>query len=299
MSIRVNPDIAPDLLADLQLLQSQQNTANLQLASGQSINFPSDDPAGAAGLVLNHAQASQIDQFQKNISSLETTLQIGDSTMTSVVEAFTQAITLGVEGGNSSLSASDLQAIAQQVQGIRNQILGLANTSSEGVFLFSGTDVGTQPYTLNSASPDGVAYNGNNGVDSIQLSSGQAVQINIPGSQVFTNSAGDVFGALNQLITALQSGTGIAAANQAMDQAFNVLDTQRLFFGTTLAQVQSTGNFLSNDQLQLSTQASQLSGADLASALTTLDQTQLASQALLESAGRTLSLPSLLDFLTT
>ena len=299
MSIRVNPDIAPDLLADLQLLQSQQNTANLQLASGQSINFPSDDPAGAAGLVLNHAQASQIDQFQKNISSLETTLQIGDSTMTSVVEAFTQAITLGVEGGNSSLSASDLQAIAQQVQGIRNQILGLANTSSEGVFLFSGTDVGTQPYTLNSAAPDGVAYNGNNGVDSIQLSSGQAVQINIPGSQVFTNSAGDVFGALNQLITALQSGTGIAAANQAMDQAFNVLDTQRLFFGTTLAQVQSTGNFLSNDQLQLSTQASQLSGADLASALTTLDQTQLASQALLESAGRTLSLPSLLDFLTT
>jgi flagellar hook-associated protein 3 FlgL len=297
MSIRVNPDIAPDLLADLQLLQSQQNTANLQLASGQSINFPSDNPAGAADLVLNHAEASQIDQFQKNITSLETTLQIGDSTMTSVVEAFTQAVSLGVEGGNSDLSASDLQAIAQQVEGIRNQMLGLANTSSEGAFLFSGTDVGTEPYTLSSASPDGVAYNGNNGVDSIQLSGGQTVQINIPGSQVFTNSAGDVFGALNQLITALQSGTGVAAANQAMDQAFNVLDTQRLFFGTTLAQVQSTGNFLSNDQLQLSTQASQLSGADLASAITTLDQTQIASQALLESAGRTLSLPSLLSFL--
>jgi flagellar hook-associated protein 3 FlgL len=178
-----------------------------------------------------------------------------------------------------------------------HQLLGLANTSSEGVFIFSGTDATTQPYALNPASPDGVTYSGNTGVNSIELSNGQTIQTNVPGSQVFSNSAGDVFGALNQLINALQTGTGVAAANTAMDQAFNALNAQRLFFGTALSQVQSTSNFLSTDQLQLSSQASQISGADMASAITTLDQTETASEVLLESAGKTLSLPSLLSYI--
>jgi flagellar hook-associated protein 3 FlgL len=297
MSIRVNPNVAPDLLSDLQIIQQQQNQADLQVASGRSINSPSDNPAGAADLVINSAQSSQVDQFQQNITNLETSLQIGDSTMSSVVEAFTQAISLGVQGGNSNYSSADLEAIAQQVSGIRNQILGLANTSSEGVYLFSGTEPGTQPYGLDPTSADGVSYSGNNAANSVEVSNGQMVQINIPGSQVFSNSAGDVFGALNQLISALQSGTGIDAANSAMDQAFNVLNTQRLFFGNTLSQVQQTSSFLSTEQLQLSTQANQIDSANMAAATTDLAQTDLASQTLLQAAGKTLGLPSLLNYI--
>jgi flagellin-like hook-associated protein FlgL len=47
-SIRVNPNVLPDLLSALAQTRQQENTATLELASGSRINQPSDDPAGAA-----------------------------------------------------------------------------------------------------------------------------------------------------------------------------------------------------------------------------------------------------------
>jgi chemotaxis protein MotB len=63
-----------------------------------------------------------------------------------------------VQAGNSSLSAGDRQAIAQQLQGIQQQLVSIANTRSGGTYLFAGTQVETQPFTLNSSSGSGVNY---------------------------------------------------------------------------------------------------------------------------------------------
>ncbi|MFY9531747.1 MAG: response regulator [Candidatus Acidiferrales bacterium] len=142
-----------------------------------------------------------------------------------------------------------------------------------------------------------INYQGNNAVNSIQLSNGQTAQINSPGTQLFTNAAGDAFGALNQLLTALQTGNGIVAANAALGQAFTTLNTSRVFFGNTLRQVQETDSFLASDKLQLNIQGNQIAGADLAAATAHLATTQVALQALLEAAGKTLGQGSLLDFI--
>ena len=62
------------------------------------------------------------------------------------MEALTTAQSVGVEGANSTLNTSNRQALAQQIQGIQQDILGLANTSYNGEYLFSGTKTTTQPY---------------------------------------------------------------------------------------------------------------------------------------------------------
>ena len=51
-SIRVNPNIIPDLLSALAETRQQADTATIELATGSRINQPSDDPAGAAQLYL-------------------------------------------------------------------------------------------------------------------------------------------------------------------------------------------------------------------------------------------------------
>lgn len=297
MPLRVNPNLSTDFFAELQIVRRQQNQALQQLASGSRINAPSDDPAGAAALLENQSQSDQVDQFQKNIQDLQPQLQAADSALSSVVSAVTQAISLGVEGGNSTLGASNLQSLAQEVSGIRDEILGIANTSVQGQYIFSGTLTKTAPYVLDAASPSGVSYQGNTGVNSIQLSNGQTAPINLPGSQLFSNPGGDLFGALQQLITALQTGTGVSAATAALSQAFSLLDNVRTFYGTTLNELNNSETFLSNESVQLSTQATQIAGADLAAATTTLAQTQTATTALLTSQGKALSLPTLFDFL--
>jgi flagellar hook-associated protein 3 FlgL len=296
MSIRVNPNILPDLLSGLNQVRQQLNQSDLELASGRSINEPSDNPAGTSALILNHAAQAQNDSYQQNVSDLQSRLQIADSSLSSAVSVINQAISLGTEAGNSTLSNSDRQVIAQQLSGIQQQLVGIANTTSGGTYLFSGTLVETQPFTVDPSAAAGVTYNGNNSVTSVQVASGQSVNVNVPGSQLFLNSSGSVLGSINQLITAVQSNSGISAAVTAVGQASSEFDTQRLSYDTALNQLQSAGTFLSSEQLQLSTQETNLDGADIPQVATQLSQAEIAYTSLLEAESKVLNLPNILSF---
>jgi flagellar hook-associated protein 3 FlgL len=297
MSSRVNPHILPDLLASIEQAQQNQQTAVQQMSTGRSVNNLSDNPAAAAGLVLNNALSSEAGQFLSNVTDAQGKLQSADSALSNATKVLTTAITVGAEGANGTLSASDRQALAQQVQGLQQQMLGLANTSYEGVYIFGGTQVTSTPFTADSSSPSGVQYQGNNGVTSVQVGQGQSVQTNVSGSQLFLNSSGNAFQALNDLANALNSGNGIVAANTEVQQAFDQLSTQRVFYGNALSQLQSSQSFLNQEQVDLSTQQNQLVGANLSAVVANESQAQVNLEAALSATGQVLSLPNLFSFL--
>jgi flagellar hook-associated protein 3 FlgL len=297
MTLRVNPDPAPDLLAAIALNRQAQSTALQQISTGRLVNQLADNPAAASQDTLNHVQNSLDDQFLQNISFLQSQGQSIDSTLSSVVQAVTQSISLAVEGANGTLSDADRQAVAEQVTGIRDQVLGLANQTFQGNYVFSGTATSTQPFVLDATQPDGVRYNGNTNVNSIKISSGQTIAINLPGSQIFTNPAGDLLGALNGLITALQTNTNIAAANTSLNQAFSLLTTQRVFYGNALQQMQSTQTFLNTEKLQGAQAENSLVGVDMANAITNLEQASVATNAILSATNQILTTLNLLTYL--
>jgi flagellar hook-associated protein 3 FlgL len=297
MSIRINPDQAPDLLVAIAMNRQSQNSALQQISTGRSVNQLSDNPAAAAQVVLNHVQSSQDSQYLTNISALTSQGQTIDSTLNSAVLALNKAISLGVEGANGTLSNTDRQAVASQLIGIRDQVLGLANTTYQGNYVFAGTATSTQPFVLDSTQADGVKYNGNAGVNSAQIAPGQTIALNLPGNQIFTNPSGDVLGALNGLITALQNNSGLAAANTNLSQAFSQLSTQRVFYGNALQQLQSSQTFLNTDKVQLATQENSLVGVDLATSITNLEQAGVATNAILSATGQILSTLNLLNYL--
>jgi len=297
MSIRINPDPAPDLLAAIQLDQQKQSTATQQVSTGRPVNSLSDNPAAAADVVFNHIQGSEDDQCLQNISDLSSQLQTADSALNSVVTAATQAISLGVEGANGNLSAANQQAIATQVTGIRDQILSLANQTYEGNYLFAGTATSTQPFVLNGAQPGGVQYNGNTHVNSIDISAENSININVPGSQIFTNPNGNLIGSLNGLITALQTNTGVGAAVTTLQTAFSQVTTQRVFYGNSLQQLTASQTYLNTDKTQVATQENTLIGVDLASAATNLSQSTTALNAVLSATNQILSTLNLLSYL--
>ncbi len=297
MSTRINPNTVPDLLAALQTLQQNVQNDTQQVSTGRRVNNLGDDPAAAAELVFNNAQTSQDVQFQTNISDVQSKIQTADSVMNSATQLLTSAISLGTQGATGTLTAADRQSIAAQVAGLQQQMLSLANTNYQGTYIFSGTEVTTQPFTQDSSAPSGITYNGNSAVTSVQISQGQSMQTNLPGDQVFANSSGNVFAALNDLQSALTSGTGIAAANTEVQNAFNQINNQRVFYGNALNQLQSTDNFLSQDTLNLSQQQNSLVGADMTKALSSLSQDQVAQQAALSATAQILDMPTLLSYL--
>ena len=285
--MRVNPNPLPDLIAALGQTQQQINLDLQQIASGRSINSPSDNPAGAAQLVQNADQSAQADQFQRSLSSVQGSLQNADSTLSSVVTVLQRAISLGVEGANGTLNASDRQQIAIEVQGIQSQLISLANLSYQGTFVFAGTLTNTAPYVLNGASPSGVSYVGNSEVNQITVGDHFTLQTNLPGSQLFSNPGTDVFQAVQDLITGLQTGTGITTAVNEIDNAYSYINQQRVFYGNAVNQANSQATFLSTESTQLAQQESTIGGADLSKVISNLVNAQTERQATLQAVGQT------------
>jgi flagellar hook-associated protein 3 FlgL len=296
MPIRLDPNLLPDLLTAIQQSQANMTTATQQLSSGRSVNQLSDNPAAVAALVGNHNQSGQDDQFLQNINALQTRLQVSDSTLSNVVTVLTRAVSLGTEGANGTLSVADRQAVAGEVQGLTSQLLSLANTTYQGTYVFAGTAVTTQPFTLNNAT-NAVTYNGNANTTSVQISTGNSINTSIPGSQLFTNAAGDAFGALQNLYSSLISGNNIGQAVVQVNSALSQVGVQRVFYGNALNQIDLSENFLNQEKINLSSQENTLIAADPAKAATDFAQAQIANQATLNATGRILNLPTLLDFL--
>lgn len=288
--MRINPNPLPDLLATLNVNQQQINTDLEEIASGQSVNEPSDDPAAAAMLVQNADQTSQADQFLRSIGSVSAEMQNADSSLNSVVTILQRAISLGTEGANGTLNSSDREAVAAEVQGIQSQLLSLANLSYQGSFVFAGTATQTAPYVLDSNSPSGVNYVGNSNTNSITLGNNFSLQTNLPGSELFSSPGNDVFQALQDLVTNLQSGntTGIGTAVTEVSNAYNYINTQRVFYGNAINQLNSQQTYLNSETTQLAQQQNTLGAADLPSVISNLENAEVSRQAALEAMSNTL-----------
>lgn len=286
--MRVNPNFSADVLQDLYQSQSQAQTTILQMASGHRINMPSDNPAGAASLVEGESLQRQTDQFLQNTSAVEGLMQTADSTLSSVVTALNRAISLGVQGGSDTVSTADRQAIAQQVQGIQNQILQLANVSYQGNYVFAGTATKTVPFVFDPNSPDGVTYQGNDHVNSVQIAEGRSIQVNLPGDQLFQAPGKDVFGALQQLVTALQNDdtNAIDAATSQLGDALNYLSSQRVFYGSGVNQLTANQSFLQQEKINLQSQENAVDSVDMAKAATDLAQSQTSQSAAMAALAR-------------
>jgi len=297
MSLRINPNPAPDLLLAIARNRQEQNAALQQLSTGRKVVQLADNPAAAAQVVLSHIDSAQDDQYLQNISALTAQLGSIDSILSSVVQALTQAISLGVQGANGTLSDADRQSIAQHMTGIRDQVLALANQTYQGSHVFGGTATSAAPFVLDATQPGGVRYDGNANTNTVAISQGRTIAVNLPGSELFTNPAGNVLAALNEMITALQSNSGLQAANTSLNTAFSQLNTRRVFYGNTLSQLESTQTFLHTDKVRLAQQENALVGADLAASITSLQQATTATEAILSATGQVLSTLNLLNFL--
>jgi flagellar hook-associated protein 3 FlgL len=294
--MRVNPNTSNDPLQALQRTEKEAETALLQVSSGHRVNKPSDDPTAAAVLVGNHARADQTDQYLRSITSIQGELRTADATLNSVVTTLQRAISLGVQGANGTLSDANRNSLADDLTGIQAQLVGIANLSFQGRFVFAGTNSKTTPFVLDATQPSGVRYDGNAGVNSVAVGEGFQLQVNVPGSQLFSDPAAPVFKAIQDLITSLQNNTGIDAAVTGVRAAFDHITTQRVFYGNALNQLESQQTFLGSVKLQLATEEDKVGGTDLAAALSRLSDAENARTATLQAAGQ-IARVNLFDFL--
>ena len=298
--MRVNPNMVPDLLADMQQSQSTLNILLQEVATGKSVNVPSDNPAASAAMVGNTIETANVDQYTQNVTGSLGSIQAADSALSNVVSSLTQAVSLGTQGANGTNNSADLQSIAAQVQGILSSVIAQANTSYSGAYLFGGTASSAPPYAADSSSSNGYTYNGNNDSNSVAVGDDMSVQVNLPGSQIFSNASNNVIGSLSSLISALQSGntSDISSATTAVGSALSYVSQQRVLYGNAESQLNSQETFLQQETVTLASQQNSLVGVDMAQAATELSQAETQNSATLAVAAKVLP-QTLLNYLST
>jgi len=300
--MRISPQNSQLVLNALRLSDKAEQTALLQLTTGRRVNVASDDPAAAALEVNIAYQKDTCDQFVRSISSVYSELQTADSSLSSAVIALQRAITLGVEGANSTLSPQDRNTLAQEVSDISQQVLGVANLSFNGHYVFAGTADSQPPYVADGLGPGGVTYQGNDNVNSVQIGVGQTIAVNQPGSQLFSAAGGNVFQSLNDLVNALEDPASttddIGNATTEIRNAYDQLTSARAFYGSTIDQALNNQDFLNNEKLQLSQQQNIVIGVDMNTAATNLSNAEAARNATVQAAAG-LSNVTLMDYLSS
>jgi flagellar hook-associated protein 3 FlgL len=283
--MRVDPFYVSNLSGALDQSSSLEAKLTDELSSGLRVTSLSDDPAAVARSTMMASAIAKEDTFVQTASGTQSMMQVADSTLGEVVSQLTSAVSLAVEGGNGTLNAGNINSIAQQLEGIRDQVLTLANTSYLGQSLFAGSQGSVKPFVLDtSTTPATTSYVGDTNVNYVETPSGQKIQTNLVGSDVFGSGASGVFGALNQLIADFSGGTASASATAdagTLSAALNQLSARRSVLDGSISRLQATSSYAQTEESQLKVQQGSLVAADPAQVATQLSAAETQNQALM------------------
>lgn len=164
-------------------LASLQN----QVSSGKRINQPSDDPLGASvGLSVRNSQAD-VARYSAAAADAHSRLEQAASLATDANTALSRVRELVVQGLNDTLGPTERRTIATEIEELGKQLLQLANTKTDGRYVFGGTKTSTPPFAETDAQR--VVWQGGEGTPRATIGAGDEIELGIPGSQLFASWA--------------------------------------------------------------------------------------------------------------
>ncbi|CAI8932846.1 flagellar hook-associated protein 3 FlgL [Pseudomonas sp. IT-P74] len=167
----------------------QKNFANVVKSSEEAsslvrVNTAADDPVGASRLLQLGQQASMLDQFSTNMTTIKGTLGQTEAVMTSIGNVLQRAKELALGAGNAGFTDADRQANASELGEIEEQLLSLMNSKDEnGKYIFAGSKGDVAPFSRNT---DGTySYNGDQVTLDLPIGDNQSMASNSTGWDVF------------------------------------------------------------------------------------------------------------------
>jgi len=276
-----------------QLTAQQNSLAQLeeQMASGQALNQPSDNPAAVTLVLSFSAQASQLSSWQSNSELASSWLGTANSTANSVLGSMQTAQSLLLQAANQGVqSATTYEALGNQLKGVVSNLLALSNTQFGGRALFAGTSASAQAYDATGN------YLGNSDVPTTVIGpgagAGQTVGLSVAGTSMFGVGASNVFATLSTAVTALLSGspslTQITTASGALASNITTAQQASAVLGESSQQVTSLAATLTTQLASIQTSQANLENVNVATATTQLATKNANYQAVLWATTQTL-----------
>lgn len=216
---------------------AMQTTFAQELSSGKQLNNPSDNPTQIAQDLQTHAQIAVTNTSDTNVANSINELTTVDSDLSSVTSIVQNARSLAEQAATDVLDPTQRGAIADQVNALIQQAVGIANSTYGGKYLFSGTNIaGTPPVTTSGSPPSAVKFSGNFQTQSQIEADGEILPLASTLQRAFNMNAPDgsldVFQMLINLRNSITqtgnttlAGSGQSVNGTVLDQTASAINT--------------------------------------------------------------------------
>ncbi len=163
MAVRVSQrSLFTNFVSNMNTSLADLMESNIQASSQKRINKPSDDSIGTARVMNYRDSLSGINQYQKNIDTAKSWLNLADQTLTQVNTILTRMKGLAEQAATGSVDENNREQISYELRQQYEQLINLANTQYEGRHVFAGHKTGESAFVkgLNLTSNDAVFSNG-------------------------------------------------------------------------------------------------------------------------------------------
>ncbi len=198
----------------LQINQTVIAKLTEQMATGNKIQVPSDEPIANVRLSRLRREENIVSQYVDNISAVKIRLSKNETYLSSMVQDMGAARDLFVWASDGSNTPADLNSMVNSLVALRDSLYFNGNTKDqEGKYIFSGTLTSTAALSYDATQPLGsrYSYTGNNGTQEVVVGNGitQPANVTVDGMDDY----------LNQLDTAISMlGSPTASANDPVLQ---------------------------------------------------------------------------------
>jgi flagellar hook-associated protein 3 FlgL len=281
------------VLANLQRNMAQSAKIQEQLSSGKQLNRPSDSPTGTITSMELRGEVRSVQQHSRNaddgigwLSTLDNALMQSSSLVNKVRD-------LTVQGLNSgSTTAQSREALALEVDNIKQSLIGHANATYMGRPVFGGTTSGDVAYNS-----DG-SYAGDTGQVMRTVGANVKIRVDANGPDAFGSGPDQLFAVLQGISDNLRRNdtTALSGNLKSLDGAGEVLKGALSDVGSRYNRVAQMRESAQDRMLTLNSQLSDIEDVDLPKTIMDMQLQQTAYQAALAAAAKVIQ-PSLIDYL--
>jgi len=290
-----NSSTTTRLLNDINSSRSQIIDLQTQIATEKRVNRASDDPQATAVILHLKSMIAANEQYSTNSNSALTSMTDTESTLQSISDILTSVQSI-VTSASGTSSTDDLSTDADSVTQYIEELVNLANTKSNGKYIFGGTNTQDQPFTLSS---DGESVTANasgiTGTIEVPVADGIKQATNIDGDTALEGTS--IFKTLISIRDSLASGSVPSTTDSdALTNEYSHVTGETAKAGLIINQLDNNATFLDTQKTQLQSLLSDQQDTDVATATTKMTTLETGLQTALTVTAKVFSL-SLLNYL--
>lgn len=292
-------------LQDLQRNLRNLDTMQRRINSGKVVSRPSDDPVRLQQIFKLETALDQHQQYIRNIDDAHAWLASTDAALDQAGGIMVKVKGIAVQGANGTNDQGAMGALADEVRQIAEQLIGVANATHAGRYLFAGNNTTEKPFedidwtpVLPPDTPTYGGFVGNNNTMQYEIGPGVTMAVNTTAKNAFGADGKEAIELLVQLEDALRydKKDEIDRILGDLDRVESQFLTARSEVGARMNRLDSTKSRFTDDIITYTALKSQAEDVDASEAIMYLKTQEAVYHASL-AVGARLMQPSLVDYL--